>query len=174
MSNNKQSVGMTVDSEEVEKLLDFFTSDQCTDLYKKALGTIAANYKKTVKDFFTGAMPAATRPSQSGYKDRLIDAVRVSKVEAEGDEVKTKVHVMGTKEYSERPDIRMSVRSPGSGTFRARFFEGGTAERVTKSGRKAGKIDALNFFQKAENSMQNLTVSLDQVLTNLINKNAPK
>ena len=160
--SNKQSVGMTIDSEEVEKLLDFFTSDQCTDLYKKALGTIAADYKKTVKDFFTGAMPVATRPSQSGYKDKLIDAVRVSKVQSTGDEVTTKVHIMG-------------VRSSGSGTFRARFFEGGTKERVSKkTGQKLGKIEALNFFQKAENSMQNLTVSLDQVLTNLINKNAPK
>ena len=159
--SNKQNVGMTIDSEEVEKLLDFFTSDQCTDLYKKALGTIAADYKKTVKDFFTGAMPVATRPSQSGYKDKLIDAVRVSKVQSTGDEVTTKVHIMG-------------VRSSGSGTFRARFFEGGTKERVSKSGKKLGKIEALNFFAKAENSMQNLTVSLDQVLTNLINKNAPK
>ena len=146
--SNRQNVGMTIDSEEVEKLLDFFTSDQCTDLYKKALGTIAADYKKTVKDFFTGAMPVANRPSQSGYKDKLIDAVRVSKVQSTGDEVTTKVHIMG-------------VRSSGSGTFRARFFEGGTKERV-------------NFVQKAENSMSNLTVSLDQVLTNLINKNAPK
>ena len=159
--SNKQSVGMTIESDEVEKLLDFFTSDQCTDLYKKALGTIAADYKKTVKDFFTGAMPVANRPSQSGYKDKLIDAVRVSKVQSTGDEVTTKVHIMG-------------VRSSGSGTFRARFFEGGTKERTSKSGKKLGKIEALNFFQKAENSMSNLTVSLDQVLTNLINKNAPK
>lgn len=158
---NRQNVGMTIDSEEVEKLLDFFTSDQCTDLYKKALGTIAADYKKTVKEFFTGAMPVATRLSQSGYKDKLIDAVRVSKVQSTGDEVTTKVHIMG-------------VRSSGSGTFRARFFEGGTKERVSKSGKKLGKIEALNFFAKAENSMSNLTVSLDQVLTNLINKNAPK
>lgn len=159
--SNKQNVGMTIDSEEVEKLLDFFTSDQCTDLYKKALGTIAADYKKTVKNYFQTAMPVATRPSQSGYKDKLIDAVRVSKVQSTGDEVTTKVHIMG-------------VRSSGSGTFRARFFEGGTKERQSKSGKKLGKIEALNFFQKAENSMQNLTVSLDQVLTNLINKNAPK
>lgn len=159
--SNKQSVGMTIDSEEVEKLLDFFTSDQCTDLYKKALGTIAADYKKTVKNYFQTAMPVATRPSQSGYKDKLIDAVRVSRVQSSGDEVTTKVHIMG-------------VRSSGSGTFRARFFEGGTKERQSKSGKKLGKIEALNFFAKAENSMQNLTVSLDQVLTNLINKNAPK
>ena len=106
-------------------------------------------------------MPVATRPSQSGYKDKLIDAVRVSRVQSSGDEVTTKVHIMG-------------VRSSGSGTFRARFFEGGTKERQSKSGKKLGKIEALNFFAKAENSMQNLTVSLDQVLTNLINKNAPK
>ena len=110
-----KAVGMTVDSEEVEQMLDFFNSDQCTDLYKRALGTVAADYKKTVKEFFTGAMPSATRPSQR-YKDKLIDAVRVSKVEANGNEVTTKVHIMG-------------VRSSGSGTFRARFFEGGTNPR---------------------------------------------
>jgi hypothetical protein len=107
---------MSIDSREVEQLLDFFNTDECTELYKKALGTVAAEYKKTVKDFFTGAMPSAARPSQSGFKDRLIDAVRVSKVEATGSELATKVHIMG-------------VRSSGSGTFRARFFEGGTKPR---------------------------------------------
>lgn len=44
-----KAVGMTVDSEEVEQLLDFFNTDQCTELYKRALGTVAADYKKTVK-----------------------------------------------------------------------------------------------------------------------------
>lgn len=80
----------------------------------------------------------------------------------------------------------MGVRSPGSGTFRARFFEGGTKPRMTKEAytdskgrtykkdKPLGKIKALNFFAKAENSISNLTVSLDQVLTTLINKNAPK
>jgi len=106
-------------------------------------------------------MATASRPSQSGYKDRLLDAVRVSKVEAHGDEVSTKVHVMG-------------VRSAGSGTFRARFFEGGTKERQTKAGKARGHINALGFFARSESALDNLTVSLDETLNRLIEKNLPK
>lgn len=58
-----KDVGMTVNSAEVEEMFSFFTTEQAEDLYKRALGTVAADYKKTVKDFFTGAMPSATRPS---------------------------------------------------------------------------------------------------------------
>ncbi len=158
--NNKQ-IGMTCDSAEVEQMLSFFTGDQVQEVYKKALGSVASQHKQTVKEYFTQAMPTASRPSQSGYKDRLIDAVRVSRVQAHGDEVTTKVHVMG-------------VRSPGSGTFRARFFEGGTKERTTKAGHKRGHIEALNFFAKSESALGNLTVSLDEVLNRLIEKNLPK
>ena len=118
-------------------------------------------------------MPSASRSSQHGFKDKLIDAVRVSKIKVEGDEIKTAVHVLG-------------VRSSGSGTYRARFFEGGTQARETskeytdslgrtyKKGKPLGRIKALNFFQKAQSVMSNLTVSLDKVINDLINKNAPK
>ena len=165
-----KDVGMTVNSAEVEEMFSFFTSEQAEDLYKRALGSVAAQYKETVKTSFQSELPAATRHSQSGYKDRLIDAVRVSKVQSDSEGVKTKVHIMG-------------VRSSGSGTFRARFFEGGTQPRVTKKsytdskgrtyqqGKKLGRIKALNFFAKTENSLSNLTVSLDKILGDLINKN---
>lgn len=118
-------------------------------------------------------MPSASRSSQHGFKDKLIDAVRVSKIKVEGDEIKTAVHVLG-------------VRSSGSGTYRARFFEGGTQPRETskeytdslgrtyKKGKPLGRIKALNFFQKAQSVMSNLAVSLDKVINDLINKNAPK
>ncbi len=152
---------MTCDSAEVEQMLSFFTGDQVQELYKKALGAVAAQHKQTVKEYFTQAMATAARPSQHGYKDRLLDAVRISKVEAHGDEVTTKVHVMG-------------VRSAGSGTFRARFFEGGTKERTTKSGHKRGHIEALGFFSRSESALDNLRVSLDETLNRLIEKNLPK
>ena len=168
-----KDVGMTVNSAEVEEMFSFFTSEQAEDLYKRALGSVAAQYKETVKTSFQNELPAATRHSQSGYKDRLIDAVRVSKVQSDSEGVKTKVHIMG-------------VKSSGSGTYRAHFFEGGTEPRETKreytdslgrtykKGKPLGRIKALNYFQKAQSVMSNLTVSLDKVINDLIAKNAPK
>lgn len=168
-----QSVGIYAETAEVEAMLDYFTSEQCTDLYKRALGRVAKQYKSDVRNYFKSALPAASRNSQSGYSDKLIDAVRVSRIKAEGNEVSTKVHVMG-------------VRSSGSGTFRARFFEGGTRERLTKkdytdslgrhysAGKPLGRIKALNYFQRAQSALSNLAISLDRILEELINKNAPK
>lgn len=172
MSNNK-SVGMTCDDSELQMLLSFFSGDQWDGLKVKALNTAAKQYKESAKNYFVSALPSANRASQSGYKDRLIDAVRQSQAEVHGDEVTTKVHIMG-------------VRSSGSGTFRARFFERGTKERMTKSeikdskgrtykkGKKLGRIKSLNFFAQSQNSLGNVTASLDEILTNLINKNVPK
>ena len=97
----------------------------------------------------------------------------MSKIKVEGDTVTTKVHVLG-------------VRSSGSGTYRARFFEGGTQPRETtedytdslgrtyKKGKPLGRIKALNYFQQAQSAMSNVTVSLDKVINDLIAKNAPK
>lgn len=171
--HNKQNVGIYAETDEVEEMLSFFTSEQCTDLYSKALGTVAREYKETAKNYFKSALPSATRSSQHGFKDKLIDAVRVSKIKVDGDNISTKVHVLG-------------VRSSGSGTYRARFFEGGTQPRETskeytdslgrtyKKGKPLGRIKALNYFQQAQSAMSNLTVSLDKVINDLINKNAPK
>jgi len=171
--HNKQNVGIYAETDEVEEMLSYFTSEQCTDLYSKALGTVAREYKETAKNYFKSALPSATRSSQHGFKDKLIDAVRVSKIKVDGDNISTKVHVLG-------------VRSSGSGTYRARFFEGGTQPRETskeytdslgrtyKKGKPLGRIKALNYFQQAQSAMSNLTVSLDKVINDLINKNAPK
>lgn len=142
-------------------------------MYSKALGTVARDYKETTKNYFKSSLPAAARSSQHGYKDKLIDAVRISKIKVDGDTVTTKVHVLG-------------VRSSGSGTFRARFFEGGTQARETskeytdslgrtyKKGKPLGRIKALNYFQQAQTAMSNLAVSLDKVINDLLSKNAPK
>ena len=77
MSNNK-SVGMTCDDSELQMLLGFFSGDQWDGLKVKALNTAAKQYKESAKNYFVSALPAANRASQSGYKDRLIDAVRQS------------------------------------------------------------------------------------------------
>jgi len=66
---------------------------------------------------FKQRLPAATKRSQN-FSDRLIDAIRSSKIKNEGlGELSLKVHTMGN-------------RKKGSGTFRARFFESGTQDRI--------------------------------------------
>jgi hypothetical protein len=56
-------------------------------LYSKALGTVAKEYKETAKNYFRQTLPAASRSSQSGFNDKLTDAVRVSKIKVEGVEI---------------------------------------------------------------------------------------
>ena len=88
------------------------------------------------------------------YEDKIEDAVRVSKIEGDyGEELTQKVHIMGT-------------RKSGSGTFRARFFEGGTKNRFARSavnrngiriqlkkGKNLGSIAPRWFFRSAQSSV---------------------
>ena len=96
------------------------------------------------------------------YNDKLIDAVRSSKVK-NGSVV---VHIMGTQKN-------------GSGTFRLRFFEGGTRERFQrtyngqplKKKRRLGHISAYNFFNSALSSSQSEVMdAMDAQLTKYIEK----
>lgn len=111
---------------------------------KKALKTgitKAANQLRTAtKKTLRAALPKSNVKGR--YNDKLVDAVRRSKVEEDKQhEISAKVHIMGT-------------RSTGSGTFRTRFFEKGTAPRKTSKGYNRGTIRALNFFQSANSSFQ--------------------
>lgn len=96
------------------------------------------------------------------YSDRLIDAIRTSKVR----NGEITVHIMGS-------------RSSTSGTYRTRFFEGGTKERFQKTykgrpldkPRKLGKIDAYNFFNTALiSSDQEVQKAMDDQLKKYIER----
>jgi len=138
------NVEFKVDTSEMQKMHKWFNDKDWEKIKKRALNKAAAHIKKDAKKLFKTKLPAATKKSPK-YNDRLIDAIRSSKVEETGlAELSIKLHVMGTKKK-------------GSGTFRARFFEGETKERtmpsyVDKLGRKypksrsIGKIEALHFF----------------------------
>ena len=78
---------------------------------------------------------------KSKYNDTLEDAVRIIKVKNSADTTTTGVHILG-------------VRNKNSGTFRTRFFEGGTNERFTKKSKKikphyTGRIPTKWFFKDA-------------------------
>ena len=88
---------------------------------RRALTKAGNTIRKTAKQNFKSKLPAATKRSDK-YKDRLIDAIRFSKMKNTGlGELNLTVHTMGSNKK-------------GSGTFRARFFEKGTQDRYTKRG----------------------------------------
>lgn len=100
--------------------------------------------------------------TDSKYDDSLMDAIRVSRPE-NGD---IKVHIMGTRRKT-------------SGTFRLRFFEGGTKVRYNKTvkgtplnkKRKVGQIGAHNFFANAlSSSAGDVENAMDKALTKYIEK----
>lgn len=102
---------------------------------RTALNKAANTLKKNTQRTLANALPAALTSGK--YPDALVAGVMRSKYDKNNSMVK--VHVMGT-------------RTTGSGTFRLRFFEGGTKERITKKGYKRGHITALRFFESATNS----------------------
>jgi len=117
--------------------------DNFTDVVYKAKSAGLRRAAKVVKDetiseFKKTKIKYDPNPK---YKDTLIEGIRTSGV-IDGDTIK--VHVMGTS-------------SPGSGTFRLRFFELGTKERYTntykghalKKPRRLGKIKPKRFFETA-------------------------
>lgn len=114
------------------------------DVERRMLLTGALTIRDKAKEQLIGVLPNVTKRSQK-YNDSLVDAVRISK--PDGGSIT--VHTLG-------------VRDKGSGTFRARFFEGGTKDRYQKTfnGKKLkkkrliGKISPLGFFSTAVQTAQ--------------------
>lgn len=102
------------------------------------------------------------------YSDRLIDAVRGKFHRGRGVNENSyfKVHEMGT-------------RAPGSGTFRLRFFDVGTKERVqqrtSKLGNvftfKVGRIEAYNFM---DNTTASNTSAIESTVAQTIDEEINK
>lgn len=114
---------------------------------KKAAATLKANTQCNVVDLLGDAAVSRGR-----YFDTLVDGVRVTKYNNTEDSIA--VHIMGS-------------RSSSSGTFRLRFFEGGTSGRMT-TGRgntpySNGDITALRFFESAMSSTPVDDIILTQI-----------
>lgn len=112
-------------------------------------------HRKQVISNLKTSIPKANKRNPL-YSDRLVDAV---KIRAKNDRdsqtgvIIGKIHVMGSQKK-------------GSGTFRTRFFEGGTKDRYQKTykgrplrkKRYIGKLDAKYFFRSGQDGVQD-TVS---------------
>lgn len=135
-----------------------FTVKEMRKTLKSAVGTAANKLKGATKKLFRAALPMAKHHNPK-YNDTLLDAVRRSKVEeTKGGEIYTKVHIMG-------------VKSTGSGTFRARFFEKGTGTRQTRKGYNRGSIKPLNYFADANAAfLQEYDKTLNDALAKAVDK----
>lgn len=132
-----QNASIVTDTRQLEKLYRYITDKQWKQVERRVLNKIAGKIKNRTRKAFKIALPAATHRNPQ-YSDRLIDAIRKSRVkESSTGILKTAVHAMGTTKS-------------GSGTFRARFFETGTKERHhKKTGKSIGSITAKPFMSAA-------------------------
>lgn len=121
---------------------------------RSAIGSAATKLRGNTRKLFRLALPAAKRHNPK-YNDTLLDAVKRSKVEeSKNGEISAKVHIMGTYRT-------------GSGTYRARFFEKGTAQRYTRKGYNRGSIQPIGFFANANAAFQ---AEYDRILNEAIDK----
>lgn len=138
---------------------------QTNDLYKierAALRKSARILYDNTKINLLSSVPKPTQPNPK-YTDTLADAVRMAVHQDNTNNFYFVVHIMGT-------------RKSGSGTFRTKFFEGGTSPRITKSpykdrlgrsypaGLNRGSLKPTNFFASAISGSE-------QTVINAIQKN---
>lgn len=150
----------------VKEFNDFcdLSINELANAFKSALSATGMVLKKETLRQLKSKLPAASE-SSTKYNDRMIDAVRLSILKNKGNNVGQEeafVHILGT-------------RSSGSGTYRLRFFEGGTKDRTIKTGKFAGKevghIAALNFFDTAiKSSYEKMKTTMDQRISSIIDK----
>lgn len=143
--------------ENITRTLQNLTKKTNLDKVEKAVVNKGLSLiKKQTKTNLRAVLPNAFRKSPL-YVDTMADAIR-SSVEVHQYGVLGKAHVMGKK-------------STGSGTFRLRFFEGGTVERIKKNGAKSGRIEPLNFFA---NAVSQTSGELDSVMQTEFDKQIDK
>lgn len=163
------NVDFRVDTSSMQRMNKYFSDKDWFNVKKRSLNKAAGIVKKEVKKQFKTELPAATLKNPN-YIDRLIDAVRSSKVKEKGlGELLLKIHIMGT-------------RKKGSRTYQARFFEGGTKMRELKPGikdslgrtykksRSIGRIKPLYFFRDSMSSINSASMNINNYLEQEINK----
>ena len=99
----------------MERMVRYFSQKDWFAVKRRALSKAGNAIKRDARRSFKSKLPKASHKGDK-FSDRLIDAIRTSKIKNEGTgELHMKVHAMGS-------------RKSGSGTFRARFFEGGARQ----------------------------------------------
>ena len=150
--------GISITHNDIDITIDTMKKEM-PDVERSMLYAGAFLIKDKAKEEFVRKLPAATK-SNPKYNDTLLDAIRLTKI----DGGTITIHTLGSRDSS-------------SGTYRARFFEGGTKDRYqkTRNGNKLkkkkfiGKISPLNFFGTAVQTMEGQAFStMQKILDNYI------
>ena len=151
---------ISVDVSGAKEMMEALSTRKIMGMQKKVLRKAGNVVKKDAKSKFRSALPNANKKNPK-YTDTLLDAIKVS-VWEDNNGAYSKVHTMGSKKST-------------SGTFRARFFEGGTVLRKTAKGQNRGSIAPLYFFTSATNATKNKVEStIDTELSKVIQAIANK
>lgn len=153
-----------IDFTELEKTIDRLSGKDMAKAQKRALSRAGRLLYRQTQQNVSSLVPNAKSPSNK-YSDTLYDGVRMSVKQDADFRWLLNVHIMGS-------------RSKTSGTFRLRFFEGGTVPRKTKNaytdslgrtypaGQNRGQLKAHNFFSAAISSKQSEVI--DAIQQNLL------
>jgi len=153
-----------IDSKSLEKIIDELSGKEMVKAQKRALSKAGRLLFKQTKQNVASMVPNSRKPNPK-YSDTLYDGVRISVQQDSDFRWFVKVHVLGS-------------RGKTSGTFRLRFFEGGTIPRKTKNaytdklgrtypaGQNRGQLRAYNFFSSAVTAKQSEVI--EAIETNLV------
>lgn len=154
------SDGISVDVSGAKEMLEALSTRKIMGMQKKVLRKAANVVKKEAKSRLRQALPNASKRNPK-YSDTLLDAIKVS-VWEDNNGAYSKVHTMGSRKKT-------------SGTFRAKFFEGGTGLRKTAKDQSRGTLAPLNFFGSATTATKNEVEStIDTELSKVIQAIADK
>lgn len=134
-------------SVDIKDLKSMINQLQTSDLYKIERTALRKSARILYDNAKTGLLNKVPKPTQLNpkYSDTLADALRMSIHQDNTNNFYFTVHIMGT-------------RKKGSGTFRTRFFESGTAPRKTRKGYNRGSLKATNFFADAVNGSESSVI----------------
>lgn len=153
-------VNIDINTEDLEKILDQLSGNEMMTAQRRALSRAGRLLYKAAKQNAASSVPKV-RQSNPKYTDTMYEGVRMSVAQENDFKWYFKVHILGTRKKT-------------SGTFRLRFFEGGTVPRKTKNaytdklgrtyppGINRGKLRATNFFANAISSSESQVVTAIQ------------
>lgn len=160
MNNTK----IEIDTKNLEEIINHLSGKEMVKAQKRALSRAGRLLFKQAKQNVASMVPNSRKPNPK-YSDTLYDGVRISVQQDSDFRWFVKVHVLGS-------------RGKTSGTFRLRFFEGGTVPRKTKNsytdklgrtypaGQNRGQLRAINFFSSAVTAKQSEVI--EAIETNLL------
>lgn len=152
--------GISIDVSGAIEMMEALSTKKIIGMQKKVLRKAGNVVKKDAKSKLRQALPNASKRNPK-YSDTLLDAIKVS-VWEDSNGAYSKVHTMGSRKKT-------------SGTFRARFFEGGTDLRKTDKDQSRGSLAPKLFFSSAITATKNQVEStIDTELLKVIQAIANK